>query len=169
MFLSWLLEQAHRQDQIGHLARVNQKENPFHQVLLTTGGKNTLKKYASMLPKGRLSRSLCSAIGEWIDGAHEPLVGIFWLIDDQIVDFAMDASSVLAVHGFKDYPQGHVKMWPFVQRLYPDLQQVEYEMRLRGRVLGVGSRFRILVSPKDTLVIRYWCGGSWRRSIYRQS
>ena len=61
-------------------------------------------------------------------------IGIFWIVDDEVVTFAENVTKVKAVDGRKDSNFAHVDEWIKVQKKFPALKNVEYEEVERGRI-----------------------------------
>lgn len=61
-------------------------------------------------------------------------LGIFWIIDGEIVAFSVPLDRAEHVGGFANYPHGHAQMWPFLVRTRRELAGREYESLPRGRV-----------------------------------
>ncbi len=60
---------------------------------------------------------------------RQPKVGIFWIINDQIVSFTEDARTVRIINGFKDTDMDHYHMWPKLKI------RGDYTNKPRGRVI----------------------------------
>lgn len=99
-----------------------------------------------------------------------PHVGIFWLVDGEIVAFATPVDRGERDGGFVNYSHGHVDLWRFVQRSRPQLREVEYEEISRGRVVldEGGKSFHLLLPSAacqdaalvDRLIARFGLGNS---------
>jgi hypothetical protein len=69
----------------------------------------------------------------------EPRLGLFWFIGrgrnpSRFASLSRPFSTVSEVGGFKTLDEGHVDVWPTVQRLDQTLLPYEYEYFPRGRV-----------------------------------
>ena len=78
-----------------------------------------------------------------------PKLGIFWIVKDEIVSFAVPLDRAEHTGGFANYRHGHVHLWPLVQRRKPRLRMTAYECLPRGRVTYVldEATFNLLVPP----------------------
>lgn len=65
---------------------------------------------------------------------NRPRLGIFWIIDGEVVAFSVTRDRAEHIGGFGNYPHGHAQLWPLVQRGIPALAKVEYDELPRGRV-----------------------------------
>ena len=71
--------------------------------------------------------------------SNEPRVGLFWFIakerhPSRFASISRPFSAVSEVAGFKTLEEGHVDVWPTVQRLDQTLVDYEYDYFPRGRV-----------------------------------
>jgi len=62
-------------------------------------------------------------------------LGIFWIVDGEIVAFKEPASKVKSVNSVKDSEFAHDSLWPKVQRSCSGLEDKEYWQIPRGRVV----------------------------------
>ncbi len=84
-----------------------------------------------------------------MDNESSPKLGIFWIIEDQIVAYTMPLARAEHAAGYANYPHGHADLWPMVVRSHPRLRGVGYEHVPRGRVtyeIDSGT-YRLLVPP----------------------
>src|SRR5689334_14468611 len=65
----------------------------------------------------------------------EPRVGIFWMVNGNVLAFTEPLDHVRPVNGVRDSDLGHDDLWPLVQRRHPQLRSLEYWQVPRGRVL----------------------------------
>lgn len=77
---------------------------------------------------------------------RQPKVGIFWIINDQVIAFTEDARTVKMVNGFKDTDLDHYHVWPKL-KIHGD-----YTARPRGRVIYRAQDDKFLVYLPSTLV-----------------
>ena len=87
--------------------------------------------------------------------SNEPRVGLFWFIakDRNLSRFASISrpfSRVAEVAGFKTLDEGHVDVWPTVQRLDGTLADYDYDYFPRGRVnwRKEDDRWLLVLDPK---------------------
>jgi len=71
--------------------------------------------------------------------SDEPRLGLFWFIaqdckPSRFVSCSRPFSQVSEVAGFKTIDEGHVDIWPLIQRLDPTLLGYDYDYFPRGRV-----------------------------------
>lgn len=152
-FVNWLKKQTHRHDQVGWISRL--LYTPAKNLFI----KNALKKedpeyVLSQYKEGgmegsKIYKSLFEANTEW-KLAGRPEIGIFWVIDGDVVEFSQAAASIAVLSGFKDVPYDHMRQWSQMQQVFPQLREKEYDEIPRGRVIGIGAdKYRIFVSPED--------------------
>jgi hypothetical protein len=71
--------------------------------------------------------------------SNEPRLGLFWFIakgdrrPSRFTSISRPFSRILEVAGFKTLDEGHVDVWPTVQRLDHTLVDYEYDYFPRGR------------------------------------
>ena len=85
----------------------------------------------------------------------EPRLGLFWFIakdrsPSRFASLSRPFSSVSEVAGFKTLDEGHVDVWPTVQRLDHTLVDYEYDYFPRGRVnwRREDDRWLLVLNPK---------------------
>jgi hypothetical protein len=71
--------------------------------------------------------------------SNEPRLGLFWFIAEhrrpsRFASISRPLSTISEVAGFKTLDEGHVDVWPTVQRLDQTVLPYEYEYFPRGRV-----------------------------------
>ncbi len=71
--------------------------------------------------------------------SNEPRLGLFWFIAEdrnrsQFASISRPFSQVAEVAGFKTLDEGHVDVWPALQRLNQSLADYDYDYFPRGRV-----------------------------------
>jgi hypothetical protein len=71
--------------------------------------------------------------------SNEPRVGLFWFIakdrrPSRFASISRPFSHVAEVAGFKTLDEGHVDVWPMVQRFDETLADYDYDYFPRGRV-----------------------------------
>ncbi|NJL70548.1 MAG: hypothetical protein HC888_02490 [Candidatus Competibacteraceae bacterium] len=148
-FGEWLQSQSGRKDAVGWYSRLlfSQVENKdrfsFKQA------SQVIEQFESM-PQGKPRSSLIEAYRQWVkEAAREPMVGIWWELHGQLIDYAIPVREAQAVTGFKDSPFDHATKWYEVQRLYPGLQREEYFDIPRGRIIQLPTgNFRSFVPPE---------------------
>lgn len=74
--------------------------------------------------------------------ACAPRVGIFWIINEQVVAFHRD---LIGGELTGDSPYDHIQVWSRVQSAFPRLRSKDYDNIPRGRVTLVDGVFNILV------------------------
>lgn len=86
---------------------------------------------------------------------NEPRLGLFWFIardrnPSRFASCSRPFSKVSEVAGFKTLAEGHVDIWPTLQRLDPTLVPYEYEYFPRGRVnwRREDDRWILVLDPK---------------------
>jgi hypothetical protein len=77
--------------------------------------------------------------GPQIIPATEPRLGLFWFIANdrkasRFASFSRPFKAVAEIGGFKTIEEGHVNIWPALQRDDPGLEGYEYDYFPRGRV-----------------------------------
>lgn len=158
-FTNWLFKQADRTDDVGWLSRLIKSSTESQKEIELSGD---VKKYAESMQSGKIRSAMLKSCQEWsatLKIAGRPQIGIFWIVNGQIMPFEADANTVQVVAGFKDAPFDHYSTWPQMQKVYPNFRNKEYDEIPRGRVIGLGvDRYRIFLSPADaknqTLVSR---------------
>jgi hypothetical protein len=87
--------------------------------------------------------------------SDEPRLGLFWFIaqdgnPSRFASLSRPLSEVSEVAGFKTLDEGHVDVWPTLQRLDQTLLPFEYEHFPRGRVnwRKEDDRWLLLLDPK---------------------
>jgi hypothetical protein len=151
-FTNWLLKQDNRSDEIGWLARLLKSPEGKSALAEIKGIKTaSISHYIAEMPKSKIREALFHAVQEHIAGiAGAPKIGIFWIIEGEIVEFHVDAATVKPYMGFRDSPLTHLETWPQVQKMWKVTRGRDYETFPRGRVIGVGpDRFRLFLSPID--------------------
>jgi len=85
----------------------------------------------------------------------EPRLGLFWFIaknrnPSQFASFSRSFSDVSEIEGFKTLDEGHVDVWPALQRVDQTLVPYEYEYFPRGRVnwRKEDNRWILVLDPK---------------------
>ena len=85
----------------------------------------------------------------------EPRLGLFWFIakdrsPSRFAGLSRPFSSVSEVAGFKTLDEGHVDIWPTVQRLDQTLVDYDYDYFPRGRVnwRKEDDRWLLVLDPK---------------------
>lgn len=145
-FLTWLKNQTNRSDEIGFVSRlISTADSDLQQY---AAGYGPLEKYASS-SEGKISRSIRKALREWVKVAAGARIGIFWIVDGDVIEFAEDAATRPVVAGFKDVKFDHVSEWSKMQSLFPQFRSKDYYQVPRGRVVGVGAdRYRLFMPPE---------------------
>ena len=148
-FMTWLNNQQTRSDEVGWVSRL---------ILSTEDAKDSLKPYAAgygplvryaSTHEGKIARSLRKASRAWVKQSSAPRIGIFWLVDGDVVEFADEARGIPVVSGFKDVSYDHATQWTQMQKLFPQFRMKEYYQVPRGRVVGVGpSGYRLFMPPE---------------------
>ena len=153
-FVEWLSAQNTRTDDIGWLSRLVESSTESKDELKKFAGRE--RTYVVRMPDSKIQRTMAKAVSEWQKSVNEcqktasrPQVGIFWIIDGDVVPFLTDASTVNPVGIFKDGPYDHYREWDKVARAFPAVARRGYDEVPRGRVIGVKDGFRIFVSPVD--------------------
>jgi hypothetical protein len=149
-FLRWLESQESRYDSIGWLARTVSNDLHSLQEMQPYAGAAALRRYAQRLPAGHLKRIVQQAIAEWVKTAAEPQVGIFWIIENDVVEFSEPVSNISPVQQFKDSPYDHMQTWQYIQKAFPEFKYKEYTQVPRGRVVMTGDNFVIRLPPDMT-------------------
>jgi hypothetical protein len=92
---------------------------------------------------------------EPVSHSNEPRLGLFWYIAEdhnpsRFVSLSRPFNRVAEVGGFKTIDQGHIDVWPTIQRLDQTLLPYEYEHFPRGRVnwRKEDDRWLLLLDPK---------------------
>jgi hypothetical protein len=92
---------------------------------------------------------------ERVQTSNEPRLGLFWFIakDRSLSRFSSISrpfSGVAEVAGFKTLDEGHVDVWPTVQRLDQTLLDYDYDYFPRGRVnwRKEDDRWLLVLDPK---------------------
>lgn len=156
-FIAWLLKQNKRPDSVGWLSRLIADNTKAQQELQKSAGADIV------LPRGKIESAIVMARQEWKGEckiAGRPQIGIFWIMNGQVVPFSEDAFGIeVGPAGFKDVPFDHYNTWGKMIKMYPGLAHREYADIPRGRVIGIGKdRYRLFMSPADiankTLVAR---------------
>ena len=87
--------------------------------------------------------------------SNEPRLGLFWFIakdrsPSRFASLSRPFSGVSEVAGFKTLDEGHVDVWPTVQRLDQTLADYEYDYFPRGRVnwRKEDDRWLLVLDPK---------------------
>jgi hypothetical protein len=87
--------------------------------------------------------------------SNEPRVGLFWFIakdrnPSRFASISRPFSRVAEVAGFKTLDEGHVDVWPMVQRLDETLADHDYDYFPRGRVnwRKEDDRWLLVLDPK---------------------
>ena len=87
--------------------------------------------------------------------SNEPRLGLFWFIAEdrspsRFASLSRPFSAVSEVAGFKTLDEGHVDVWPTLQRLDQTLADYEYEYFPRGRVnwRKEDDRWLLVLDPK---------------------
>jgi len=87
--------------------------------------------------------------------SDEPRLGLFWFIakdcnPSRFAALSRSFSQVSEVAGFKTLDEGHVDVWPTVQRLDPTLVDYDYDYFPRGRVnwRKEDDRWLLVLDPK---------------------
>lgn len=149
-FIDFLKLQAKRKDEGGWLARLLLSSSISIEKISSFCGKESLSKYASTLPVGKIRRSLIDLTDDWVKSASRPRVGIYWIVNNEVVDFSADVNEIPFIAGFKDGPYDHVGKWTQMVSLYPQLKKLEYFDIPRGRIIGAQDRrYRLFISPDD--------------------
>lgn len=76
--------------------------------------------------------------------AARPCIGIFWVINDEVIAFPNELVELSEVAGFKDSPYDHIRVWNTIRSQVPTLRNVEYEVE-RGRVTYHVDKNKFLV------------------------
>ena len=149
-FLTWLKKQNKRTDDIGFVSRLVMSSTESQDEMRKSA---SIKTYVESLPKGKIKIALNKGMQEWMGAtkvAGRPQIGVFWIINGEVVPFLEDANTVQVVGGFKDSQYDHYSMWDKVAKAFPNLRGHGYEEVPRGRVIGVGAdKYRIFLSPID--------------------
>jgi hypothetical protein len=95
-----------------------------------------------MIQPGKFKRTSKVSIGvepEPILYSNEPRLGLFWFIaqdrkPSRFTSCSRPLSQVSEVAGFKTLDEGHVDIWPTIQRLDPTLLNYDYDYFPRGRM-----------------------------------
>jgi len=66
--------------------------------------------------------------------SRNPRVGIFWVVDGDIIDFSQDVRELSNNLGYIDSPRDHHSAWRDMLKLYPHFKDYEYYEVPRGRV-----------------------------------
>lgn len=76
-----------------------------------------------------------------------PKLGIFWIIDGEVISFSVPLDRAEHIGGFANYRHGHNHLWPYVQRLKPHVRASAYDFLPRGRVTYIVrcATFNLLV------------------------
>ena len=150
--LDWLLSQNLRTDDIGWISRLIQTSEASQNELRKQAN---LSNYIETLSRGKIRQALLKGWQEWsgqYKKAGRPLLGIFWIVNGEVIPFTQDADSIQVAAGFKDVAFNHYDTWHKIQKVYPAFRDLEYDQVSRGRVIGVGpDRFRIFLSPTDAV------------------
>ena len=87
--------------------------------------------------------------------SNEPRLGLFWFIakdrnPSRFASLSRPFSRVSEVGGFKTLDEGHVDVWPTLQRFDENLVPYEYEYFPRGRVnwRKEDDRWLLVLDPK---------------------
>ena len=87
--------------------------------------------------------------------SNEPRVGLFWFIakdrnTSRFASISRPFSRVAEVAGFKTLDEGHVDVWPTIQRLDGTLADYDYDYFPRGRVnwRKEDDRWLLVLDPK---------------------
>jgi hypothetical protein len=87
--------------------------------------------------------------------SNEPRLGLFWFIaqdrnTSRLASCSRPFSRVSEVAGFKTLEEGHVDIWPAVQRLDQTLMDYDYDYFPRGRVnwRREDDRWLLVLDPK---------------------
>ena len=153
-FTDWLKKQTHRYDQVGWVSRLlytsSNKKFFVKEALARENPEYVLSQYKKGGMEGsKIYKSLFQANTEW-KLAGRPEIGIFWVLDGDIVEFSQAAASIEVLGGVKDVPYDHMRQWSQMQHVFPQLREKEYDEIPRGRVIGIGAdKYRIFISPED--------------------
>jgi hypothetical protein len=82
-----------------------------------------------------------------LEESRTPMVGPFFFIDNNLYDSAEYVTEVPSIRGYSDGSDSHCKFWAFLQGIYPELRNVDYDYWPRGRVVydGNSDRYNIIV------------------------
>jgi hypothetical protein len=87
--------------------------------------------------------------------SDEPRLGLFWFIakdrnPSRFASISRPFSRVAEVAGFKTLDEGHVDVWPTLQRLDRSLADYDYDYFPRGRVnwRKADDRWLLVLDPK---------------------
>ena len=94
---------------------------------------------------------------ETVSPSNEPRLGLFWFIakdrsPSRFASLSRPFSGVSEVAGFKTLDEGHVDIWPTVQRLDQILMDYDYDYFPRGRVnwRKEDDRWLLVLDPKQS-------------------
>ena len=92
---------------------------------------------------------------EAVSPSNEPRLGLFWFIakdrgPSRFASISRPFSGVAEVAGFKTLDEGHVDVWPTLQRLDQTLADYDYDYFPRGRVnwRKEDDRWLLVLDPK---------------------
>jgi hypothetical protein len=151
-FIDWLMAQIDRKDEVGFISRLVSSSEQSKQDLQKEAG--IIETIESLGAGSKIRRSIMIAHQEWAGQykiAGRPLIGIFWIVNGEIVEFSLDANTIQYVAGFKDVPYDHYTMWGKMVKMFPNFRTREYDEIPRGRVIGIQKTngYRIILSPED--------------------
>ncbi len=162
IFIDWLLNQNKRSDNVGWVSRLI-AESDAAQKDIADNSQSDFKPYLeSLARKSKIRVCLSQSYQEWMGSddadiktgsykqAASPLIGIFWIVDGEIVPFTTEVDSIPVQAGFKDTNFYHYSECPKMEEWFPDLINKEYEEVPRGRVIGLGQNgYRIFLPPDE--------------------
>jgi hypothetical protein len=122
---------------------------------LENGGESHPSDVSNAVKFKRASEVFIGVQIEPVHPANEPRLGLFWFTaqdhnPSRFASFSRPFSRVCEIGGFKTLDEGHVDVWPTLQRLDQTLLPHEYEYFPRGRVnwRKEDDRWLLVLDPK---------------------